>query len=137
MIDYIINNAFGCLVFQNGQSTQSPRTNLSYVKHLCIERLFTYEGYLKAVQHVFEKRYRIPLYLDETLMLVPTQRVRDHENIWINYASVVDLIVAEDQLTLIFSHEKKLMINLKIESFQSQIQLLNQIRKHKVKHFHF
>ena len=137
MIEYIINNTSGCLVFQDGISMQHSKTNLSVVKQLCMKNLFTYEGYLKSVRYLFDKHYLIPVYVNETLMLIPTKRVRDYENIWINFMAIEDIQKTEYGTCILFFSKIKLNVNLKIETLQKQIQYLKEIRNHKVKHFHF
>lgn len=137
MIEYIINNASGCLVFQNGTSIQNSKTNLGYVKQLCMDNLFTYEGYLKSVRYLFNKHYLIPVYVNEIVMLIPTKRVRDYENIWINYQAIENIKSTTYGVCILFFSKIELNINLKIETLQKQIQYLKEIRNHKVKHFHF
>lgn len=137
MIEYIINHRNGSLIFQSDSIKQSNKTNLSIIKKLCLSALFTYDGYLKAVQNEFGKSYLIPVYIDEELMFIPIKRTRDYENIWINYAALIDVVSYHDYIEIIFDSTRKLSINISLKSFQKQIKYLEAIRKAKVKHFHF
>ncbi len=136
MIEYIINNAYGCLVFQNGTEYQFKISNLSFIKKMCFEYLFTYESYLKSVQKKTGKVYKLPIYIDESLMMIPTQRIRNFDNIWINYAAIKKFYQHKDGIELIFNSEIKLIVDISIESFRREIKYLDIIKNEKVKHFH-
>ncbi|MBN2299672.1 MAG: competence protein ComK [Acholeplasmataceae bacterium] len=136
MIEYIKNDAYGCYVFQNGKSIHNKSSNLSYIKKLCYGALFTYEGYLKAVQINHGKSYKIPLYIDDDIMLIPSGRARDFENIWINYAAIKQIIDMNQSIEVVFNSNSKLMLNISINAFKRQISYLRLIRNEKVKHFH-
>lgn len=137
MIEYIINNAKGSLIYQSHSMKQSNKTNLSIIKEICISSLFTYEGYLKAVQTKFGKSYRIPVYINEEQMYMPTKRTRDYDNIWINYSALIDVVSLGDHVEVTFESQRKLCINISLKSLQRQIMYLEAIRNAKVKHFHF
>ncbi len=136
MIEYIINNAYGCLVFQNGIDYQFKISNLSFIKKICLDYLFTYDSYLKAVQKKLGKIYKLPVYIDESLLMIPTQRNRNFDNIWINYAAIKKFYQHQGGIEIVFSSDIKLIVDISIESFRREIKYLDIIRKEKVKHFH-
>jgi len=137
MIEYLVNNAFGCLIYKNGKAIQYKGTNLSYIKKICLEHLFTFDGYMKAVQKQYGKRYRIPLFVDELHMFIPIKRIRDYDNIWINFTAVAEFKELEQTIEVIFQSQQKLQLNISMKSLRKQINHLEAIHNVKVKHFHF
>jgi len=137
MIEYIINNSKGSLVYQTDSVVQSNKNNLSVIKQISIEALFSYEGYLKAFQKKFGKIYRIPVYIDEEHMFIPIKRTRDFDNIWINFAAIHDINHSNGKIEVIFESKRNLHINISFKSLKRQINYLEAIQNTKVKHFHF
>ncbi len=136
MIEYIVNNEYGCLIYQSDDIKQSHKNNLSLIKKMCLEAFFSYDGYLKAVQNKFGKTYRIPVYINEEHMFIPIKRTRDYDNIWLNYAAIIEVNDYDNQIELVFGSKRKLYINISLKSLARQIKYLEAIRNAKVKHFH-
>ncbi|MDO9629276.1 MAG: competence protein ComK, partial [Acholeplasmataceae bacterium] len=118
------------------ENTLDKGSSLSYIKRLCVDHLFTYEGYLKAVKKKFDMSYKIPLYISDTIQLIPTKRTRDYENIWINYASIFRIEVDQQIQKITFYSGNTIHINSSNKTLKQQIKYLEQIRNTKVKHFH-
>lgn len=137
MIEYIINHPTGSIIFFTEDMIYSKKNALSIVKSLCIEGLTTYDGYIKAVKKKFNYSYRIPVYLSEELCLFQTQRVRDYENIWINYTAIKDMINLKDKTELHFKSGKKLIINIRLNQIHEQIRRIHDIKNSKVNIFIF
>lgn len=137
MIEYIINNVKGCLIYQSESIKQSNKTNISIIKELCMEAFFSYEGYLKAVQKKYGKSYLIPLYVNEQEIFIPIKRTRDYDNIWFNYAALTEVNIFDNEIELVFQSKRKLKVNISLNSLKRQIKYLEAIRNAKVKHFHF
>lgn len=136
MIEYILNNGQGAIIYQTTSSSQIKSSNLGFVKQLCIEHLFTYEGYAKAVKKTLGIAYRIPLYLREDLQLFPISRVRDVDNIWINAAAIMTITTTQQGTCLVFHHGRKLVLDMSLHKVRRQIEVLGIIRAVKSKHFH-
>lgn len=137
MIEYIVNNAFGCLVYQEGEIVQMRKTNLSFIKELCLDNMFSYSGYLKAVKKKISISYKTPVYIDDLNMFIPTRRVRDYENIWVNCAAVKNVFKSEGGVKIRFFSDKEKIINISFNSFIKQMKQLEVIRKVKVNTFIF
>lgn len=136
MIQYIKNNAQGSIIYQEERTIMLPISNLSYIKKCCLNHLFTYEGYLKAVQLHYGKSYKIPVFIDEYTMMIPIRRVRDYNNIWINFAAIDEIIENNDYIQIYFFGNRQLDIKYSIKAFKRQIDDLLIIRSIKGKHFH-
>ncbi len=136
MIDYIINVNSGCMVYQEEGNLLLKGSSLGYIKRLCEEHLFTYEGYLKAVKLKFKTYHKIPLFLSDTIQLIPTTRVRDYENLWINYASIFHIEKFEQKQKITFYSGSIITLDIPTKTLNKQIRYLIEIRNTKVKHFH-
>ena len=132
----MINNNLGCLVYQEEENRQIKGNSLGYVKRLCQEHLFTYEGYLKAVKMKFKIKYKIPVFITEAIQLIPISRTRDYENIWVNYASISRIEEIEKMIKITFYSAHHVYLNISLKTFKQQIKYLEEIRNTKVKHFH-
>lgn len=137
MIEYIVNNAYGCLVYKEDRIKQLKKSNLSYVKELCISSLFTYKGYLKANKIENKLVSKVPVYINDQTMLIPIKRTRDYDNIWINYAAIKNMLPDGKGLKVIFHSNREVAIDNSANQLMKQITQLKMIRKMKSKHFHF
>lgn len=135
MIEYMVNNGFGSIIYYTDHQEQISINNLSFIKRLCIEFVFTYEGYIKAVKKNSKFKYKIPVYIDDSLLLIQTRRVRSDDNIWFNYASVTNVICLDQGVELEFMSGNKLFINISYEALKTQITYLKEIRNRKVNIF--
>jgi competence transcription factor ComK len=137
MIEYIINDFEGSLIYQNHDIiTKSKQSSLAYIKQLCIKHYFTYQGYLEAIKKELGYCYKIPIYMSEQNMFFQTQRARDYDNIWINFFAIESVQKKENTLLIIFKSQRKLQISLTLKQFEKQKAQLEFIRNQKVKHFH-
>lgn len=136
MIEWIANEQNQTIVYQTEGIKTYAIFNLSYVKHLCLDHLFTYEGYIKAIKHQFDFKYRIPIYLDASLILIATRRIKDYENIWINYASIASITYIGNRIRLGFTSHQTIDIAMTRQAFSEQIKRILKIKFHISKHFH-
>jgi competence transcription factor ComK len=133
---YIIHTAFGCQIYQKDGSIKEYVSTFSYVKKLCMQHLFTYQGYIKACRKKLGFKYKIPIYINDCLQLIPLKSVRDYDNIWVNYAHIRSFEVHKEGLEIFFFDGTRIVLNISIKTFKTQIKRLNTIREVKVKHFH-
>ncbi|MCR3906286.1 MAG: competence protein ComK [Tenericutes bacterium] len=137
MIEYIVNTASGSIIYQEDQIETYKSSNLSYIKLLCEKGLFTYDGYIKTIKKVLDIKYKVPVYISDYLMLIPLKRVRDYDNIWINYASIKNIKKNDKGIEIEFYSQRKLYLKYSLNSLSKQIKYLEMIKIMKVKHFHF
>jgi competence transcription factor ComK len=135
-MNYIINTAYGCKIYQKNQMIKKDMNALTYVKKLCLNHLFTYQGYIEACRKVLNLKYKIPLHIKDSIQLIPIKSIRDYDNIWINYAYVKAYDAYNKGLIVFFYDGTQLVTNISIKTFRAQIKRLNDIRDIKVKHFH-
>ena len=135
-MDYIVNTAFGCHIYQKEDIVFMGMNAFTYIKKLCHQHLFTYSGYLEACRKTLALKYKIPLYIKETIQLIAIKSVRSYDNIWINYAYISSYKAFGKGVTLVFYDGRTLYANLSIDALKTQIKRLNLIKEVKVKHFH-
>jgi len=131
MIKYIINTPYGSKIFKSDEIIESKLNNLSIIKRLFIKNLCTYEGYIKAVNKTFNIKHNIPVVINKDNLFIPLKRVRDYDNIWINYAAVITYKQSNNMTTIIFFDHEELIINLKYSLFTKRVELLKKIIRYK------
>ncbi|HPX71689.1 MAG TPA: competence protein ComK [Acholeplasmataceae bacterium] len=131
MIKYIVNTSYGSKIIKLNQIEESKLNNLSIIKKLFIENLCTYEGYIKAVSKTFNIKHNIPVVINKDNLFIPLKRVRDYDNIWINYASIITYKQSNNMTTIIFSDYEELIINLKYSLFIKRVKILEKIIRYK------
>lgn len=136
MIEYITNEQNQTVIYQTDQIIHMNLFNLSYVKHICMDFLFTHEGYLKAVKRTLGFQYRIPIYIHDALILISTKRMRDDDNIWINYAAISSITYKGNRVVLGFTSHREIEIKMSTLAFKEQIKRISKIKFHISKHFH-
>ncbi|MDX9691619.1 MAG: competence protein ComK [Acholeplasmataceae bacterium] len=135
MIEYIENNASGSQIFFTDTAINSTLNAFSYIKKLCEKSLFTYDGYISAVKKWIDKTYQIPIYIDERQGFLPTMRVRDYENMWINMFAIYDIEQEKEGINILFISGRRLYINYSMKRFKKQMELLMKIKSLKVNIF--
>ncbi|MFP4186940.1 MAG: competence protein ComK [Acholeplasmataceae bacterium] len=136
MVEYIENNAYGAVIVENGKPIQTKRTNLAVIRDMCLDRLFSYEGYVKAVRKKIGICYRIPVYLDDENAFFPTRRTRDFANIWVNAEAIKGITEHGSGILILFRSGSKKELRISRSRVMRAITVLQEIRKAKVKHFH-
>ena len=136
MIEYATNHPKGTIIYQQNQTIILKHTLLHTIESFCMKRLFTYEGYRKAVQHELKINHLIPVYLAEDLQLIPTERYRNYDNIYINFSAILSYEVDQEKLKITFVSGRIIYIKMSLYRFKKLIQNLSLIRNTKVKHFH-
>lgn len=131
MIKYIINTPYGSNIIKENEIIESKDSNLSIIKKICLDNLFTYDGYLKAINKIFNKKHNIPVYVNKKNLFIPLKRVRDYDNIWINYASILTYKSYDKKTLIIFNDYEKMIINLKYDLFKKRVELLSNIIMYK------
>jgi competence transcription factor ComK len=136
MIEYIMHNREGLLVYQTDRILQLNISSNRYIKKLCEQAFFSYEGYLKACQKQTGKSYKIPVVIDMDTMLIPSGGIRVYETMWINYPAIQAMEETNQGIMLTFISGRTLMLKMSIILWMRRIEVLMEIRNTKVKHFH-
>lgn len=136
MIEYMMNHPKGTIIYKTHNITIQEHSLLYNINRLFLEHLSTFNGYLMSVKKLHRFFELIPLYLCETIQLIPIKRYREYDNCYINYVSIETYCQRENELEIAFISGRKLYIKMSLYSFEKQIEKLVKIRNTKVKHFH-
>ena len=136
MIEYIAHFNLNTIIYKTDEEKTVSKSVLSIINRICMDELITYDGYKKAIKHKFNYQYKIPIYLNAHIQLIPLERVRNYTNIWVNYAAIKDVRIESDMIRLVFISGRNLDLFIKPKILSKQVERLNQIRLYRSKHFH-
>jgi len=137
MIEYISYEKLHTIIYKTHDIKRINRCMTSVIHTICYKHLIDFKGYLKAVKKVFDMKYHIPIYIDETLQLIPTKAYRAYENIWINKVAIASFKKDEKSIKITFYSGRTLIIDKSMQYLKKQFQRLEEIANHSSKHFHF
>lgn len=132
----LVNTSHGLEVYQNdGNMTIQKCHNLTYIKNLCHNHLFSYQGYIEAIKKVLGMSYKIPVYMSPYHQWIATSNIRSYDNIWINLANMKSFHKDLKGTRIVFLNGQTIAIQNKYEDIKRMIDKLNVIKAYKVKHF--
>jgi competence transcription factor ComK len=136
MIEYIIQTHKGTKIYQTNGEFEVSNRSIYVVKQLCEQALFSYEGYIKSVKKLIDRKYKIPVVIDQSTKLIPTKNTKSYDNVWLNYEAIQSIKKVHDTLEIFFYSGKKIYMNISFLTIKAQINDLITITNTKVKHFH-
>lgn len=136
MIEIVENSRNGCIIYQTDESYNYKYSAFYYIKKLCINHLFTYEGYIYSIKLKYKRYHQIPIVISNALWMAPTRRVRDYENVWINLNGIKSYAELSSGTKIVFMSGRSLTIQKSSTSLHEQIKFAKMIYNEKVKHFH-
>lgn len=136
MLEYMMNHPEGTILYQSESMTYLNTSLLMTVHQMCLDHLFSYDGYRQAIKRSFSVSHCIPIYLCEELQLIPTGRYRSYETIYINRSAIQHYDSTAEGIRIIFFSGRIVDIKISLYRFEKQLHLLQKIRGTKVKHFH-
>ena len=108
----------------------------TFVKELCLARLFSYEGMRQAVKLKLNIKTNIPIYVTYDLILIPTGSPRQKETIWINYAKIKDYRMLNYHTRVTFTDDSVVTINFSIKSLNKKFieceKIINHLKTEKM-----
>jgi len=136
MIEYIKHQQLSTIIYQTKRDEIINKSSISVIHDLCMKHLFSYEGYKKAIKKQLGFQYKIPIYINYHIQLIPTERVKNYENIWLNYYLISEINNLGIKSEVIFYSGRKLIVETKYHILMKQIKRLEQIILYASKHFH-
>jgi len=137
MIEYIQNKTHGSTIFYQDKEVYSKRSAIYEIKNLCIQHFFSYEGYIESVKKLTQERKLIPVVMDDEHSFLPTSRVRDYENIWINVGAIYQLNPKNNEVEIVFYSGRKLYVRHSLNYLKNKIKVAMKIKSMKVNIFIF
>lgn len=127
MLLYITQSGqYTALVFEN-YVQQADKSSLSIVKLLCQRSLFSYESRIATTNKYLNTTTKTPIYINNSLLLIPTKSPRQYDNIWINYKAISNINSINNHTEVVFIQHKTLIINQSTKQFKSKIKICEKL----------
>ncbi len=110
MINYIKILNRQIEIHENCKIKIVDQTLNKYLNRILIDDLTTLKGRMDAVKNKYQFKKLIPLYINETLCLMPIDNKKSINNIYINIKSINFI---KDSTTIVFYNGEELKINIK------------------------
>lgn len=107
-------------------------TQLTYLKRVCEKNLFTLEGYYKSVRKTLNISYKIPVYINQELILFQTKAFKSYDNIWINHSKIKQIEFNKKEATITFLDNSTLQTNLSKYQYTNTIYKIKLITNYKL-----
>ena len=137
MIEYICHEKLHTVIYKTNEKKIIKKSMQSVIDILCANHLINFNGYLKAVYKMIGYQYKTPLYLSESLQLIPIMSYKAYENIWINTTCIYQMDVHHKKTMITFYSGHQLEIDKDIKFIKNQMKRLKKIINFSSKHFHF
>lgn len=97
------------------------KTALSVVKGLCQKELFSYESRIKYTKEYLDIKTKVPIYINEKRLLIPSQSPKRYDSYWINYFEVFSHQKYFDKTLILFTNLKELELNVSYNNFLKMV----------------
>lgn len=102
----------GVIVSSEGDFTEYKIGLKSFINKLCIDRLASYDGVLKATKMVFGYHKLIPIFVKKEVLLFSTQSIRNLDVVFINYYQVSKVDMKKSEIEILFYDQTKLRLTI-------------------------
>lgn len=93
-----------------------------FINSLCIQNLSTMKGREEAASIILNKKSVLPVYINEELLLVPTESVRNYNCIYFNIHKVLSFEYIENKKTkILFDDLTALEVPISMKKLQNQL----------------
>lgn len=132
-MNYVTRSMDGTVVSGNELFTYKQGIK-SYINSLCLKNLSTFEGREKASAYVLNHKSNLPLYINENIVLFPTESLRNYECVYINYLEILSVQERDYGLTkFIFNDLSELNVNITHSKMKKQMKRALTIYEYKKK----
>ncbi|MBU1144663.1 MAG: competence protein ComK [Firmicutes bacterium] len=111
------------------------RTLIGYLNELLLETLSTLEGRLKATKKVFHFKAKIPIFINESTLLIPLIGYRSKTSFYLNYHSIEHFsILKGSKLYISFRNNHEMKLEKKygfIKQYEKAKRILDYLEKAK------
>ena len=127
MKNYILLTEKGLIVDNDLIEKTTP---YSYINRLALSNFKTITSITKATIKITNKRYILPLYISDRILLVQLSGIKSNDYFAFNYYSLKELFYSNDETTLLsFKDGTLLKVNISKNRFESAFQKLNLLLK--------
>ncbi len=94
---------------------------ITVIKLLCEIQLFSYESRIRFTKKYLSIKSKVPIFINNDNLFIPTQSPKNYENIWINYFEIFGYRSFNCKTVIIFKDLKELIIPITYRSFKNSI----------------
>ena len=120
---YIKQQPLGSTLFFEKYTTQSEKPPISIIKLLCHEVLTSYEARIALTKKRFKVHSIIPIYINPTLIMIPSGSPRNYETIWINYLKIASIQKYGNHTVVLFTDLSEVEIQMSYVRFKEKLKL--------------
>ncbi|MFA5693045.1 MAG: competence protein ComK [Acholeplasmataceae bacterium] len=128
-INYIKNEQNNTVI--NPSEIIYDKRALRFIKDLCIHNLFTLEGYFKSVRTVLNIKQKIPIYINNQIILFYLKGLSIYDNVFINYIEINKIVKNCYNIIVIFKDNEKLSLNISYYEYLNHVKRVQKIIKYK------
>lgn len=117
---YSKNNITEIVCLKTTYKAQKP--SLSVVKSLCERELFSYESRIKYTKSYLNIKTKIPVYINQKLLLMPINSPKRYDTFWLNYFQIFSFSKLFDKTIVLFNNLVEITIEISYKSFTKIIE---------------
>ncbi len=131
-MNYIKRNYNGIEV--NDYTTTSMNTGFrNFIQQLCLKNYSTLEGRIEFSKMISGSNSKVPFFVSDDILLVPTHSFRNYKCILINLFNIQDYYRINDKIRVVFKNSQKLDIDVRINTIKNQLKKANVLVEYIVK----
>lgn len=108
------------LIFEN-HTTITEKPPISIIKLLCQEVLVSYEARTMLTKKRFKINTIVPVYINSTLIFIPTASPRNYETKWINYQKIASIQKYGKHTIVLFTNLTEIEIEMSYTRFKEKM----------------
>lgn len=127
-MNYIRRSVEGIEISYKGCFEEINRSLIDYINDLCINNLSTYHGRLNASKKILNSKINLPIYVNESLFLFPTESVRKASCFFLNYYEILSIKAIRDNKSKIVFLDLSVLIleisHLRIQKQMEKVEIM-------------
>jgi hypothetical protein len=136
MLDYMEEKGNGLYIYHK-EMTILKATMQTILNRWLMESCNTLENYLKQAKKMTQKRYLIPIYINEELMLIPIFGYKNKRSIYMNASSIKSYDVCHQDCVITFQSGRVLKIKKTCHFIEKQVKMIQLLKTSHKKTFSY
>lgn len=127
---YIYNEKNLSKIICKEKIQKAEKSAFSIVKSFCERELFCYESRIKYTKRHLNIKTKVPIYINEEMLLMPTKSPKRYETLWLNYFEIFSYQKHFDKTLILFTNLKELEVDLSYDSFHKMMVKAKKIKEY-------
>ena len=115
------------VTYINGLSEIIYKTLETFFNDLLLDSLTTYKGRINAIKNKYHYKKCVPIYITSNCCFIPTTKLDDIDNLFINVYAILNIINQNDKTKIIFKDNTSIIINKRYQQFIINVKRANLI----------